>query len=233
MDFFVFTYVLFAKPFAIQFAYFLAVTACFFTAFEVFPLFLGFPNTIRKNVTDMLRFHVLRTAVLMVFAIALQITFAFFRLNKGFIGITGFPVAAQVLVIYLCSEFFIYMFHFFSHTYKVPLLSKTHAFHHSISSDMDWINSKKEHYLVLCLFVCVFSLFFFVVFRASKEARLIAASLYIFFTTFSHFRIPLSVRYLDKIFLFPKDHLRHHTKRGGPYGITLSLFDTLFGTRGE
>lgn len=228
-----FLYSFFVKPFSVQLAAFLLLAIILFVSFELLPLFFGSKSSVKKNLPDFLRFQVLRGGIIVLVGAALSSLFFFVGIANGLINISYLPLVLQVLIIYLSSEFCIYWLHRSVHRHVVPLISRAHHFHHSVTTDMEWVNSKKEHYLVLFLFVFVFSFFFFIIFHPSGAARAVALGVYVLLNAFSHLNSHISVAYLDRVFLFPKDHLRHHTKRSGPYGITLSLFDTIFDTRGD
>lgn len=216
-----------------QFKYFIFVMISMFSVFEIIPIFFGFKSTIKQNILDFFRFQVLRGVFSISIGTCFVLFFIFFRINIGIINLYSLPIIIQVPIIYILAELVIYTFHLLSHKYKVPLLSKAHMFHHTITRDIQWTNSRKEHLFVLSLFSFVFCVLFYVIFSTSIISRLIVVIIYFFLNALSHFRILFSIPYLDKVFLFPKDHIIHHTERSGPYGVTLSIFDTIFNTRGK
>lgn len=202
-----------------------------FIIFEIIPLFFGIKNTIKSNLTDFIKYQVIRGIYTISLGIFFIVLFFYIKINFGLINITNFSTFSQVIILYFCSEFIIYIAHLLAHKYKIPILSKAHSFHHTLTTNMEWVNSRKEHYFVLTLFTFIFCLFFFVIFKSSNISHSIVIALYFLLNAFSHYRIPMSIPVLDQILLFPKDHLRHHTERSGPYGVTLSLFDSIFNTR--
>lgn len=204
----------------------------FFIIFEIVPLFFG-RCTIKQNFPDLLRFQIGRGVYAQFIGLVVFLLIIYLRLYHGMIDIRGESLIAQVLITYLSIDFTIYLAHLLVHKYRVPLLTKAHGFHHTITTDMEWVNSRKEHVLILGLFAIVFSVFFYAVYRTSPMVVPIVVALFLFLNALSHYRIPFSIGFFDQIFLFPKDHLRHHTQRSGPYGVTLSLFDTIFGTRDD
>ncbi len=219
--------------FTIQFSKLLLILIILFIIFEVIPLLLNKENTIKKNFTDLIRYQLLRSVFGIFVGGGLLLLLLLTPIKKGLIDITIFSTFSQVIILYFCIELVVYCAHMLSHKYKIVLLSKSHAFHHEIKDDLQWVNSRKEHLLIIGFFVTVFVIFNFVIFKSSNLSHSIVSAAYLSLNALSHFHIPFSVKFLDQIFLFPKDHLIHHTKRSGPYGVTLSLFDTIFNTRGN
>lgn len=205
----------------------------FFVLFELVPLPFGITNTIKKNLPDLFRFQIWRGIYAQAIGVFVLLIILYLSLAGGVIDLRGEPLIAQVLITYLSIDFTIYLAHLFVHRYRVPLLSKAHGFHHTITTDMEWVNSRKEHVLILGLFATVFSVFLYAVYRSSPMVVPVDIALFLLLNAFSHYNKPVTIPYLDQVFLFPKDHLRHHTQRSGPYGVTLSLFDTIFGTRDD
>lgn len=207
------------------------ITIILFILFELLPLYFGVKNTIKKNMSDLLTYQILRNIISIFLGGAILGLLFLTPLPRGLYDLTHFSTFSQVIILYFCIEFFVYLGHFLAHKFKIPLLSKAHGFHHQTTTNLQWVNSHKEHFLVIGLFLFFFCIFYFFVFRSSILSHTIVGALYLTLNAFSHFHKPVSIPFLDQIFLFPKDHLRHHTKRGGPYGVTLSLFDTIFDTR--
>lgn len=206
---------------------------CLFVVFEYIPLlFWNIPQKIKSNFKDFILYHIGRG----VYSVMIGFVCIYGYIKLGIFGqgidIGHLTIVSQVILLYLCIEFVIYCSHMCAHKYKIPFLTRAHSFHHQTTSDMDWVNSKKEHFFVISLFVIIFTLFFFVIFNASSAAKTLTLGVYVFLNSLSHYRIRFSIPILDQIFLFPKDHYTHHTvRRSGPYGVTLSLFDTIFNTR--
>jgi sterol desaturase/sphingolipid hydroxylase (fatty acid hydroxylase superfamily) len=223
---------IYASLVAAQIFHFLLVSVGLIALFEFVPLLLMRRNTLVRNFPDFFRFHLARGAALIMIGTAFPFLYYALGLRHGLVEMRHLPLIVQVIVLYLCAEFCIYWSHRIAHRRKLPLLSKAHRFHHEIVEDLEWVNGKKEHFLVLSLFAAIFSIVFFVLFEASSLARSLTLGLYLVLNALSHFGVPFRIPYVDHIFLFPADHRRHHTARSGPYGVTLSLFDTIFDTRG-
>ncbi len=218
----------------VQFWYICLVIGGLFLIFEGFlPVVFGTQRKIRENMHDFVYYQFGRSVFALVFGILMVVLYVSFDVKMGLIDITQFSLFSQVLILFFCSEFCIYVAHMGAHKYRIPLLTRAHAFHHTVTTDMDWTNSRKEHLFVLAFFMAVYTFFFFVVFQSSSNSHVVTTTLYLLLNALSHYRVHFSWKYLDQVFLFPRDHFRHHTERSGPYGVALSLFDTIFGTRGR
>lgn len=209
----------------------ITVVTLLFFVFEVIPGIFGIKSKIKENFRDFLKYQVGIGIYAVTVWFLLVIAIYSLNFDVGFFDISSLPIIIQTTVLFVCSEFFIYLFHFCAHKYKIPFLSKAHHFHHSVTTDMDWVNGRKEHLFVITLFMAVFAVVFLIIFKSSNQAHVLTTTTYIFLNAFSHYRIPVTVFGFDKIFLFPKHHFQHHTSNSGPYGVTLSIFDTIFGTR--
>jgi sterol desaturase/sphingolipid hydroxylase (fatty acid hydroxylase superfamily) len=202
-----------------------------FLLFEILPIVLKKGNTIKHNIKDLFIFQFGMSFLSLIFGFLIYKTIIFFGLNFGLINISSAPIFVQVVIIYLISEFCIYLAHRFAHTLDIPVISKAHLFHHQITTDLQWVNSRREHPVVVFLFSLVFCVNLYILFKVNWLTTLAVVNVFVLLESFSHFRVPIYLKYLDKFFLFPKDHRAHHEKVGGPYGVTLSVFDTIFKTR--
>lgn len=210
-----------------------AVPFFLFILFEIIPLFFGVKSTILKNFPDLLRYQIYRAFIVRLIGIVILISILLLPFGKYWFDLREFSLFSQIIILYFFIEFFVYLGHMSAHKYKAPFLTKAHSFHHETKEDLQWVNSAKEHYFVKSLFLIIFCFIYYVVFHSSNEARVIVTAAYLTLNAFSHYHIPFSIPLLNQIFLFPKEHRRHHTDYSGPYGVTLSLFDTLFNTRDD
>ena len=216
----------------IQIGYVFLVAISLLVFFEcILPFVLNIPHRLRQNFHEFIQFQIGRSIFALIFATVIILALVGTHVPMGWISLLHLSLFSQVLILLFCSEFVIYIAHLSAHKYSIPLLSRTHRFHHTVTTDMDWTNSRKEHLLVISLFMLVYCFFFFVVFRSSSAAHVITTSLYLFLNALSHYRAHFTLPFVDQILLFPKDHYRHHTERSGPYGVALSIFDTIFATR--
>ncbi len=203
-----------------------------FLIFECIPLLFGAKNTIKKNFHDFLIYQLVRG----LYTVTVGAIFVFcifqFNVNKGLVNISHLSHISQAIIIYFFSELVIYLAHMYAHKRKIPIITKAHQFHHTITNDMEWVNSRKEHLIIITLFMLIFTIFCFVVFNSSNISHIFVTTTYLLLNSFSHYRKPITIKYLNQIFLFPGEHIKHHTLyKNGPYGVTLSIFDTIFNTR--
>ena len=177
---------------------------------------------------DLLLFQLLGPSINLIFGLIFTVVIFLTNLNLGLFNISSLHILFQIIILYLSVEFIIFLAHRLSHKKNFLGLYQYHKYHHSITKNMDWVNSRKESLIVSSLFVIVFCLVFYVLFKSSQMSNIVVVVLYLFLNNLSHYRYPFSIKYLDKIFLFPKEHQIHHLNNSGPYGVTLSLFDTIF-----
>lgn len=207
-----------------------AINLLAFLLFEILPISLKKENTISKNFKDLIIYQFGMSFLSLLFGIVIYLLFLKFNFIKGYFDITDLNIFLQIFVVYLMSEFIIYMFHLVAHKWKIPLISKSHLFHHMVTEDLQWVNSKKEHPFIVFLFVLVFCFVFYTIFKTDFLVKIICINTFVFLQALSHFRIPFTVKYLEWFFLLPESHHKHHKQRGGPYGVSLSIFDNIFGT---
>lgn len=152
--------------------------------------------------------------------------------TKSLSDISHMNLILQIIIMSIFLDFLTYTLHYLVHRYNIPVLSKAHSFHHRITDDMDWVNARKESIIIMILFTVLSTFVLRTLFESSPIAVSIVVNLFLILSLFSHYRIHISIPYLDYIFLFPKDHFKHHTIRGsGPYGLHLTIFDTIFNTK--
>lgn len=216
---------------ALQISVLILINFIAFLLFEIVPIILKKGNTISKNFNDLLSFQFGMSIFSIIFGTIILVAFYKFGFVTEIINIKNLPILLQVIIVYLTAEFFIYISHLSAHKFRIPLVSKSHYFHHSVTDDVQWVNSKKEHPFIIFLFILVFNFVFYAIFATDTIVKILCVNIFIFLQALSHFRIPIKIKYLDKIFLFPHDHHKHHQNRTGPYGVSLIIFDTIFDTK--
>lgn len=204
-----------------------------FLAFEIIPILLKKENTIPKNFNDLITYQFGMSIFSILFGAIIFIIFKQLNLVVGLMNISNLSILIQTLIVYLVAEFLIYLSHLGAHKWKIPLVSKSHMFHHKTTTDLQWVNSKKEHPFIIFLFILVFCFVFYTLFQTDNIVKILCVNIFIFLQALSHFRIPVTIKYLDFFFLFPKDHHKHHQQRTGPYGVTLAIFDNIFKTNSK
>lgn len=215
----------------VQIFFLVSVNLLAFVCFELVPLLWKKKQRISENFKDLVIYQFGMSVVSLIFGFIIIFFLKFFKFDVGFVNLLELPLILQIFIIYIVSEFFIYLAHMGAHKWRIPVVTNAHKFHHRVTFDMEWVNSKKENPFIVFLFVLVFCTVFYVFFQTSTLAKILSVNIFIFLQALSHYREKISIPYLDMFFLFPKDHFRHHTERSGPYGVTLSIFDTIFGTR--
>ena len=215
----------------IQFSFLMLTNLLAFICFEITPIVLGKQQKISENFLDLIVYQFGMSIVSLFFGIIILVFMKATNFDLQILDIRSLPTIIQVSIVYLVSEFFIYLAHMGAHKWKIPLVSNAHKFHHRVTDNMEWVNSKKENPFIVFLFVLVFCLVFYIIFHTGTLTKLLSINIFIFLQALSHYREKFSLPILNKFFLFPKDHFRHHTERSGPYGVTLSIYDTIFSTR--
>lgn len=139
-----------------------------------------------------------------------------------------FSLLAQVLLLYLSFELGAYLLHISFH--KQRFLYRFHETHHNILA-LTWPNSKEDH---VAFEVSLYSIYFLLIqlLHTSTYAALITLFAWSFLLALSHMPIAWTYGVFDYIFLSPVQHEIHHSERGRyeHFGVTLSLYDRLFGT---
>ena len=151
-----------------------------FVFFEIFPLILKKENTIAKNFNDLLLYQFGMSIFSIVFGVLIFFGFYKVGLVKEFINLRDLPLFVQVVIVYLTAEFFIYASHLSAHKLKIPLVTKSHYFHHTVTDDLQWVNSKKEHPFIIFLFILVFNFVFYTIFGTSTLVKVLCVNIFIF-----------------------------------------------------
>jgi sterol desaturase/sphingolipid hydroxylase (fatty acid hydroxylase superfamily) len=143
---------------------------------------------------------------------------------------SSWPALVQFLVAWLGIDLFHWGVHNLLH--RVPWLWKLHQVHHSIE-DMDWIGSFRFHWAEGLLYKAV-TYPVLATMGFSSEVLMALALLNTAMGHFNHSNLAVSLGPLRYVFNSPAMHVWHHAapSEAGPcnFGITLSLWDWLFGT---
>ncbi len=141
------------------------------------------------------------------------------------------PVWAQLLVALVAVDFLHWGIHNLLH--RVPILWELHKVHHSIET-MDWLGSMRFHWSEVVIYKSLtYPVLAF--FGFGNEALLALAVVSTASGHFNHANLAIAVGPLKYIINNPAMHVWHHThpECGPPlrnFGITLSVWDWLFGT---
>lgn len=164
-----------------------------------------------------------------ILTITLSSLFRFLLLVGGlrsYLDLSAAPWPLQVVVLYLWTDFFIYLTHILMH--RSRWLFRFHKTHHLIE-ELSWENGSKDTWVFES----------FVMFHAVVGGVLLGAELYITATTIflwklalalTHFPRPLPWRWLRFLIVSPDKHLAHHTEPNRDffnYATTIPLWDQL------
>jgi lathosterol oxidase len=142
----------------------------------------------------------------------------------------GLPLAVQVLMLMLVTDFTQYWVHRAFH--RVPFLWRFHRIHHSVEK-MDWLAGSRLH-IADVLITRSLSLIPMVLLGFSTEAINIYLPILALQSVFIHCNLEFELRWLQNVLATPKFHHWHHTNDSGcldkNFSVTLPVFDLLFGT---
>jgi sterol desaturase/sphingolipid hydroxylase (fatty acid hydroxylase superfamily) len=144
---------------------------------------------------------------------------------------TGWPFGAQVVVLFVVSDFLQWCVHNLLH--RVSWLWTFHKVHHSVTT-MDFLGNFRFHWMEIVVYRAAQWLPL-VWLGASPPAAMTVAVVGTIWGDLNHSNLDVGLGPLGRVFNSPRMHLWHHdlSSEGGPaknFGIVLSLWDYLFGT---
>lgn len=149
-------------------------------------------------------------------------------LNLGWL--TGAPIWAQLIIGLLVKDFFSWCVHNLLH--RIPFLWQFHRLHHS-AEHMDFMVVMRFHWME----IIVYRFFLFVplaLIGMHPDAFLGVIFIDVFWGFFNHANIKVDIGPFKYLFNSPKMHLWHHEyttdRMNQNFGITLSVWDWMFGT---
>ncbi|HMS15474.1 MAG TPA: sterol desaturase family protein [Planctomycetota bacterium] len=147
--------------------------------------------------------------------------------------LTKWPLPAQFLVLFVVKDLLDWCVHNLFH--RVSWLWEFHKVHHSIT-EMDWLGHMRFHMMELLGFRAV-TYAPLVLLGAAPDVMLAVAALATLIGHLNHSNLNITWGPLRFIFNSPRMHIWHHAKQypehrpsGANFGISLSLWDWLFGT---
>lgn len=174
---------------------------------------------------DFLYYWFLRPAVTFTFS---SIVYFFLRLSDIRIFDFSFmPFLFQVLVLYLLTDFCIYILHFLMH--NNAFLFQLHKIHHQIKT-LSWENGSKDTIwfeMILIVIMVVFS------YSLHMSLPVIASTIFLWklALAFTHFQKPIYSKWISFIVISPQKHELHHTEPNRDffnYSLTLPIWDFIF-----
>jgi len=144
--------------------------------------------------------------------------------------IGDWPFVAQVALLVITHDFYIYWFHRAQH--RFPLLWRLHEAHHS-AREVDWIAGSRSHALEIIINQTI-EVAPMVLLGASTDVMLCKGAISIVWGMWIHANIDVHTGWLQHIINGPEVHRWHHAIDYAPPGrnfaTKLALWDYLFGT---
>lgn len=145
--------------------------------------------------------------------------------------VSGWPFAAQFVVLLVVSDFLQWCVHNLLH--RVPWLWQFHKVHHSVDT-MDWIGNWRFHWVEVIVYRSLLWLPLAWL-GAGSEAVMAAAVVGTFWGELNHANVDTGLGALGVVLNSPRMHLWHHdaSAEGAPaknFGVIFSAWDFLFGT---
>jgi sterol desaturase/sphingolipid hydroxylase (fatty acid hydroxylase superfamily) len=142
-----------------------------------------------------------------------------------------FPLVYQFAFYWVFRDFLEWIVHNLLH--RVPFLWQFHKLHHSIT-EMDFIGNFRFHWMEIIVYG-VLTWLPLIVLGVDKSILLPLAVFTTLIGHLNHANLPWAYGPLKYVFNSPKMHIWHHDVRmhkpgGQNFGITLSVFDWIFGT---
>lgn len=143
---------------------------------------------------------------------------------------TQWPLAAQLLLALVVTEFFTYWLHRLSHV--TQLLWRLHATHHG-TTQVYWLNSTRFHALELSVRTAC-QVAPLILLGCTKDAFFVYGAFTIVHGWIQHSNVAFHSGPLDFILATPKNHRWHHStnlaEANNNYGVILTVWDQLFGS---
>ncbi len=141
------------------------------------------------------------------------------------------PLWLQFVVFLVVKDFIEWNIHRMLHI--VPWLWEFHKLHHSIE-ELDWIGNMRFHWMEVVVYKSI-SYFPLAVLGVNTHVIFLIAIVNTLIGHLNHANVPISWGPLRYLLNSPKMHVWHHDvllrgKGGQNFGITLSVWDWLFGT---
>lgn len=170
--------------------------------------------------------YILSTELLLWLHSAFGLSFTFFDQQL----LQASPVFLQVIVALVVKDFFSWLVHNTLH--RVGWLWQFHKLHHS-AEEMDFWVVMRFHWMEIVVYRT--ALFIpLLLLGIPADVFIYVIFIEVFWGFFNHANINVSIGWLKYIFNSPAMHMYHHEEREQDihknFGITLSLWDWLFGT---
>lgn len=153
--------------------------------------------------------------------------------SLSLINLSSLPVWAQLLVFFVVLDFVQWLTHILLHKYE--FLWQFHKIHHSVK-EMGFAAHMRYHWMENVLYKPLKTLGVMLLGGFEPQQAIIVHFLAVAIGHLNHANIKLTWGPLKYVFNNPVMHLYHHSyvlpdgKKGINYGISLSIWDYLFGT---
>lgn len=151
----------------------------------------------------------------------------------AFVDLSSLPIWAELLIFFIMMDFVQWFTHVLLH--RVPIFWNFHKVHHSVK-EMGFAAHLRYHWMENVLYKPLKTLVVMLIGGFEPEQAYIIHFIAITIGHLNHANIKLTYGPLKYIFNNPVMHLHHHAYHlpegsfGVNYGISLSLWDYLFGT---
>lgn len=152
--------------------------------------------------------------------------------DSGLLTKLHLPVWAEVVMILIICDFFMYISHFLDH--KIPLLWIFHRVHHSDSS-VDATTAYRTHLVEVLVGNLMFLFFVFPIFGISLKSYVVYQVTFSLIDVFHHSNISMPKKlddFLKILIVTPNMHRLHHSnvniETDSNYGSIFSFWDRLF-----
>ena len=152
----------------------------------------------------------------------------------GLLGIqiwpSHWPIAAQILLAIITSEFMLYWAHRTAHEFM--FLWRFHAIHHSVKKL--WIVNTGRFHFIDSLYSIVMGIIPLLILGASMDIMMWLAAITAFIGMLTHCNVEMRFGIISWIFNTPEIHRWHHSKvlkeGNSNYGENIMLWDHIFGS---
>lgn len=180
-----------------------------------------------------------------VFTIFLQVFFVFFwelaqmagfnNNSFAFLNLSSLPILAQLLLFFVINDFVQWFTHWCLH--RFPTLWNFHKVHHSVK-EMGFAAHLRYHWMENVLYKPLKTMVVMIIVGVQEpQYAFLVHYISIFIGHMNHANINIDYKWFKYVFNNPRMHIWHHSKdlpadhpRGMNYGISLSIWDYIFGT---
>lgn len=148
------------------------------------------------------------------------------------LNIGDWPMILQILFVFILQDFLEFFAHYLLH--RVEFLWAFHKIHHA-TEELNSVSTRRFHWAEYLVFKPILYLPFSIIGYSIPQYFLIAMTIGIFSSFFTHCNIKTNFGFFNYIINNPETHHWHHAKNipnkyGVNYASVLNFWDVLFGT---